>query len=65
MKWLTVVATLVAVSLAALGSSSAADTARANEGVEGNWQGQLVVTPQIVLRITLEVSKGIVVGQMG
>jgi uncharacterized protein len=58
MKWLKVVATLMAVSFAVLGSSSGAVTALANEGVEGNWQGQLVVTPQISLRITLEISKG-------
>lgn len=58
MKWLTVVAALLAVSLAALGSLSGADTASANLGALGNWQGQLVITPQFELRITLEIMKG-------
>ena len=58
MKWLTAVAKLLAVSLAALGSLSGPATARANEGVEGNWQGQLIVTPQITLRISIEITKG-------
>jgi len=58
MRWLTVVATLVAVNAPAFGSPSEADVSRVSEGVEGNWQGQLVVTPQIALRITLELTKG-------
>src|SRR5260370_20370380 len=58
MKWLTAVAKLLAVSLAALGLLSGPDAASANEGVEGNWQGQLIVTPQITLRITLEITNG-------
>ena len=58
MKWPTVVAALMTVGIAGVGSSPGADVARANEGVEGNWQGQLVVTPQISLRITLEFAKG-------
>jgi pimeloyl-ACP methyl ester carboxylesterase len=58
MKWLTVVVPLLAIGLAARGTSSRADTARADEGAVGNWQGQLVVTPQIALKITLEVTKG-------
>ena len=58
MKWLTAVAKLLSVSLAVLGLLSGPDAARANEGVEGNWQGQLIVTPQVTLRITLEITKG-------
>jgi pimeloyl-ACP methyl ester carboxylesterase len=55
MRWLTLVATSMVLSSAAIGSAPRSDTARA---VEGNWQGQLVVTPQISLRITLDVTKG-------
>ncbi len=58
MKWPTVVAALMTMCMAGHRSSPAADVARANEGVEGNWQGQLVLTPQFSLRITLEFAKG-------
>ena len=33
------------------------DKALANKGVEGSWEGRLAVTPEIELRITLEVTK--------
>jgi uncharacterized protein len=67
MKWLTVAATLLAVSSATLGSPSAANSARAKDGVEGNgqgleevegiWEGKLKVNAGIELRIALKVDK--------
>ncbi len=57
MKRLTMLVTLVMVC-SATGSAVAADKATAAKGVEGHWQGLLKVTPQIELRITLEVIKG-------
>src|SRR5260370_38785995 len=58
MKWLTVLATLLTMSLAPAGTWRADDKALANKGVEGSWEGRLAVTPQIELRITLDVTKG-------
>src|SRR5580698_1830882 len=57
MKRLTLLEMLVIVSTAT-GWAVADDKATAVKGVEGNWQGVLKVTPQIELRITLEVIKG-------
>ncbi len=45
-KWLTALVALLALSLAALETSSRADTARADERAVGSWQGQLVVAPR-------------------
>ena len=58
MKRLTVLATLMTISLAATGTALADDKASAKKGVEGSWDGQVIITPQISLRITLDVTKG-------
>ncbi len=58
MKRLTALATLMTISLAATGTALADDKASAKKGVEGSWEGQVIVTPQISLRITLDVTKG-------
>jgi pimeloyl-ACP methyl ester carboxylesterase len=62
MKWLTGLATLMTLTLAVVWAARADDKtsgkkAVENKGVEGNWEGTLKVTPQIELRITLEVTK--------
>jgi len=62
MKWLAGLATLVTLSLAVVGAARADDKTSApqgveKKGVEGTWEGLLKVTPQIELRITLEVTK--------
>ena len=58
MKRLTVLVTLVMVSSATGWAAVEDGKATAAKGVEGNWQGVLKVTPQVELRITLEVIKG-------
>ncbi len=58
MKWLTVFATLMTIGFAAAGTARADDKATANKGVEGSWEGQVIVSPQVSLRITLDVAKG-------
>jgi pimeloyl-ACP methyl ester carboxylesterase len=62
MKWLTGLATILAVCLAVVRPVHADDKdppkkGQDHKGVEGNWEGPLKVTPQIELRITLEVQK--------
>ncbi len=58
MKTLTVLVTLVML-IPAMGRAASGDAKAATvKGVEGNWQGTLRVTPQIELRITLEVIRG-------
>jgi uncharacterized protein len=58
MKRLTVLVTLVMVSSATGWAAAEDGKATAAKGVEGHWQGVLKVTPQLELRITLEVIKG-------
>jgi uncharacterized protein len=58
MKRLTAFATLMTISLAATGMALADDKAPAKKGVEGSWEGRVIVTPEISLRITLDIAKG-------
>ncbi len=58
MKFLTLLATLMTIGLAPAVIARADDKASADKGVEGSWEGELAVTPQIQLRITLDVTKG-------
>ncbi len=58
MKFLTLLATLMTIGLAPAVIARADEKASADKGVEGSWQGELAVTPQIQLRITLDVTKG-------
>ena len=46
------------VTLVLVGFAPGWVAAQDDKGVEGNWQGVLKVTPQIELRITLEIAKG-------
>ena len=58
MKTFTALVTLVML-IPATGRAASGDAKAAKvKGVEGNWQGTLRVTPQIELRITLEVIRG-------
>ena len=67
MKWLTGLATLVLACSAiiwparaddkAAGKEGVQEKAVAKKGVEGKWEGRVNVTPQIGLRITLDVTK--------
>jgi pimeloyl-ACP methyl ester carboxylesterase len=57
MKYPTVLTTL-AITLATVGVMTAADDKPvAPPAVEGSWEGQISITPQIELRITLDVMK--------
>jgi uncharacterized protein len=58
MKRLMVLAMLTSASLEPIGTARADDNAVAKKAVEGSWQGQVIVTPQIALRITLDVATG-------
>jgi hypothetical protein len=58
MKWLMALATLMSISLMATGTARADDKAPAKKEVEGSWEGRVIVTPEISLRITLDVVKG-------
>lgn len=61
MKRLTVLwhlATLAIIGLALTDRARADDKAAEPQGIAGNWQGVLKVTPQIELRITLELKTG-------
>ena len=59
MKRLTVLATLVTIGLTAIGTARADGNASLNKkGVEGSWEGRVIVTPEVSLRITLDVVKG-------
>jgi uncharacterized protein len=58
MKRLTAFATLMTISLAATGTALADDKASAKKGVEGSWEGRVIITPEISLLITLDVTKG-------
>jgi pimeloyl-ACP methyl ester carboxylesterase len=58
MKFLKVLATLLTISLEPALTARADDKASADKGVEGRWEGALAVTPQVELKITLDVTKG-------
>ena len=58
MKWLNVLMALMAIILAPAVIAGVDEKAPNKQGVEGSWEGQLRVTPQIALRITLDVAKG-------
>ena len=45
------------ISLAATGTALADDKASAKKGVEGSWEGRVILTPEISLLITLDVTK--------
>jgi hypothetical protein len=55
---LTVIATLMALSSLIAVTAGADDKAPIRKGVDGSWEGRVIVTPQISLRITLDVAKG-------
>ena len=57
MQRLTVLATLIIIGLMPAESIRGDDTTVATKSVEGSWEGQVHVTPQISLRITLDVAK--------
>ncbi len=57
MKWLTVLGALLIISPTLAGAARAGDDAPRNEGVAGRWEGRLIVTPQIDLRVTLELTR--------
>jgi pimeloyl-ACP methyl ester carboxylesterase len=57
MKRLTRLATLFMLGLSAAGMARANEKAAAGRGLVGSWEGPLKVTPQIELRIILEVEK--------
>jgi hypothetical protein len=58
MKSFNVLAVLMAIGLAPAPTARADDKASADKGVEGSWEGELAVTPEIKLRLTLDVTKG-------
>ena len=57
MKWLTVLAMLMTIDLAPAMTARGDDKAAADKGVDGSWEGELAVTPEIKLRLTLDVVK--------
>src|SRR5262245_11804372 len=57
LKWLTVLVAFVLVGFAPAWTAVADDKPTASKGVEGSWEGPLKETPQLELRITLEVTK--------
>ena len=57
MKRFTTWLTLVWVGFAPAWAVAQGTKAATSEGVAGNWQGVLKATPQIELRITLEIAK--------
>jgi uncharacterized protein len=58
MKCFNLLAALLAIGLAPALTTRADDKPSTDKGVEGSWEGELAVTPQIQLRITLDVTKG-------
>ena len=58
MKRLTALVTLITIGLAATGTAPADDNTSAKKGVDGSWEGRVIVTPEISLRITLDIAKG-------
>lgn len=61
MKWFTMLlglATLAAVGFARADAARADDKAAPGQRIGGNWEGVLKVTPQIELRITLDLKEG-------
>jgi uncharacterized protein len=68
MKWLTMLAMLISISLATFGAACADDKPAASKSLEGSWEGRINVTPQVELRITLDLVKakdGSVTGKWG
>jgi len=60
MKWFTMLlgwATLALLGFVPVGVGRADDKAAPNQGIGGNWEAPLTVTPQIVLRITLDLKE--------
>ena len=57
MQRLTVLATLIIIGLMPAESTPGDDKPVATKSVEGSWEGQVLVTPQISLRITLDLTK--------
>jgi uncharacterized protein len=57
MRRFTVLATLITIGLMLAESTRGDDKTVATKGVEGSWEGELLVAPQISLRITLDVAK--------
>jgi pimeloyl-ACP methyl ester carboxylesterase len=61
MKWFTMLlglATLAVMGFAPLGGARADEKTAPNQGIGGNWEGPLKVTPQIELPIVLELKEG-------
>jgi len=61
MKWFTMLlglATLAVMGFVPVGGARADDKAAPNHGIVGNWEALLKVTPQIALRITLDLKEG-------
>ncbi len=58
MKRLTTWVTLVLLGFAPGWASAQGRKTTTTKGMEGNWQGVLKATPQVELRITIEIAKG-------
>jgi pimeloyl-ACP methyl ester carboxylesterase len=58
MNPLTVIATLMALTSPIAVTAGADDKVPVQKGVVGSWEGRVIVTPEISLRITLDVAKG-------
>ena len=58
MKLLMVLATFMTASAGLIASAGSDEKAIASKRVEGSWEGQMRVTPQIALRLTLDVARG-------
>jgi uncharacterized protein len=58
MKSLMVFAALMTAGVGLIETARPDDKPAPNKSLEGNWEGQVIVTPQISLRITLQVAKG-------
>jgi pimeloyl-ACP methyl ester carboxylesterase len=56
MRLRTVLAALLAASFSLIGTTRSDDKATRSKSVEGHWEGQVVITPQIALKITLDVA---------
>ena len=51
-------ATLMTISLASAVTARADDKSPAAERLEGSWEGRISISPQVELRITLDLAKG-------
>jgi pimeloyl-ACP methyl ester carboxylesterase len=58
MKWLTVLAAVLTFGMVRPAEAAIEDKTTADKGVVGSWEGRMNVTPQVELRITLNLKIG-------